>query len=169
MSTKRRGKGLTKKNSVWYFKPSSIRKTNVLEMVNVFGKVWRFSGKSVISQAPTLHSKNFSKMELLSLASDLSTFDILGALDLFVCHRLISNILNGKTLDKKFDHIHRICTLRDPLVKVNSADRISNYHYLCLERDPQVLTSWRWYVRHRDYILNASLSHPYHLAGFSKK
>lgn len=153
----------------WRFEPRGVKRTTVYKAINFFGNQWRFSGssKTTITQGSYICSKNFPTIELIPLDEDISKFDILGALDLYVIFKLLSRKF-GKNIiefDKKFNHVFRICTLKDPIVGVNDLDNIANYHYICLERNPQFPNVWNLRVRKRAFILNNSLSHPYNLAG----
>lgn len=151
------------KKPVWRFRPGSVKKSTVLKKINYFGQRWHFSGKNVISQAPTLRVRNYSG--LIVLKDDLSQYDMLGALDLFVLHKLFSE---KKVNQSEWDKVDKITTLRDPLIRFGDKDQIDNYYYLCLERNKEVHESWLIRVRSRSYILEGDFNKPYRFVGFKK-
>ena len=167
----RPAKKIARRRRKWkksYFRLRGANKKAILGIINTLGENWKFAGKGNATGTRTIKLAKLSKVHFLPLdiEMDRSRFDILGALDIFIICKWLEN--GTIRLDEDFQNIWRICAFDTPIIKVGDPDKITLYHYLCLERDPQNEDVWKIYVRARTFVLQNTLDHAYHLAGLPK-
>lgn len=150
-------KKIARKKRKWYFRYKKITLKTVLKNISFYTVPWFYAGKPLYREVAISREKVESLVAISADELEANRMDYvrLTILDVYILYRWANLGLVNFSKFKGFKMYAFDC----PLVKSIDEKDPDNYHYLCLEQNPQYPDRWDLHVRSRRFI--TGIAEPY--------
>lgn len=138
----------------WYFRHKNVTLKTVLKGISFYPNPWHYAGNPKSCKIHVTRA-NVCEIEAVSVNRTCSSIVKLTILDMYILSRWLNlGLINFSRFSG-----YKMFAFNTPLVKSAEVQDIDNYHFLCLEQDPEYPQYWHLHVRSRTYIGSRSNSH----------